>query len=706
MSGPPSKGVCGLVALACLGAAAFIASHHPLWPAAALLGIGLVFVVEWRRPGSWLFLVPAGLPLLNFSPWTGWLTFEEFDLLALATLAGGYFGLVRQCRAPKGDCSRATRPAPWRVLVLLFGGLSFVALWAGVRDAGGWSFSWFQGYTEPLNGVRVAKSSLLAWLTLPLIESQLHTSPRRATTRLCAGMTAGLAMVVLAALWERAAYPGLLNLSARYRTTALFWEMHVGGGAIDAYLALATPFVAWALSSARSVPRWSMAALLALATAYACLTTFSRGAYLAIAGPLPLLGALLLLRSRDLDARGRWHRAGLLIIAGAATAASLAVAFSMLDYPGLGLVVLVTSASLLAWKVRRSGLLSWRMLGSSLLVVALMAEVVVILSAGSFMLDRLSAADEDFAHRREHWGHGLGLLRTSSDWLFGRGLGRLPASYASEVPNGEFPGAVRIHASAGGASAATLYGPLTLRRIGGHFGIAQRVPREQTYHVRIDARSSKPVHLYLRVCERHVLYDGRCQLGFGRVAPAAAGWSRIELPLRGPALTARPWFAARSVVFQLSVIDAGGAVELGSIVLSGPGGANLLANGDFSNGLAHWQPGAQGYFLPWHIDNLYLELLIERGLPALLVFGALSILALWRLMSVARRSKAAPFLAAALSGALLVGLVSSLFDVPRVAYLFQLLVLFSLLATQRSTAAPFWATSVDADPAGSGMHGK
>jgi hypothetical protein len=51
------------------------------------------------------------------------------------------------------------------------------------------------------------------------------------------------------------------------------------------------------------------------------------------------------------------------------------------------------------------------------------------------------------------------------------------------------------------------------------------------------------------------------------------------------------------------------------------------------------------------------------------------------------RLPAAPFLAASLCGALLVGLVSSIFDVPRVAYLLQLLLVFSLLATNERSVA-------------------
>ena len=75
----------------------------------------------------------------------------------------------------------------------------------------------------------------------------------------------------------------------------------------------------------------------------------------------------------------------------------------------------------------------------------------------------------------------------------------------------------------------------------------------------------------------------------------------------------------------------------------------LLANDDFAEGMARWFPVAQGYFVPWHVDNLALELLIERGAVSLA--------------------------AAALAGALLVGCVSSLLDMPRVAVLLLTIVL-------------------------------
>ena len=65
---------------------------------------------------------------------------------------------------------------------------------------------------------------------------------RREAAWAARGMVAGLALVCLVVLWERAVYAGLFDFSLPYRTSAWFWEMHVGGGAIDAYLAMALPF--------------------------------------------------------------------------------------------------------------------------------------------------------------------------------------------------------------------------------------------------------------------------------------------------------------------------------------------------------------------------------------------------------------------------------------------------------------------------------
>ncbi len=67
-----------------------LALHHPLWPVAAACGFAVWALAVSRWPALWLSVVPAALPLANLSPWSGWIVFDEFDLLLLATLCGGY----------------------------------------------------------------------------------------------------------------------------------------------------------------------------------------------------------------------------------------------------------------------------------------------------------------------------------------------------------------------------------------------------------------------------------------------------------------------------------------------------------------------------------------------------------------------------------------------------------------------------------------
>ncbi len=65
--------------------------RYPLgaaWPAALLLGYGALL---WHRPSWWLFAVPALLPVLDLSQFTGRPLLDEFDLLVLTTLAVGYW---------------------------------------------------------------------------------------------------------------------------------------------------------------------------------------------------------------------------------------------------------------------------------------------------------------------------------------------------------------------------------------------------------------------------------------------------------------------------------------------------------------------------------------------------------------------------------------------------------------------------------------
>jgi len=542
--------------------------------------------------------------------------------------------------------------------LLLLGLVGLLGLVRGLLDARAVSMHWFDGYADAANSLRVFKSLGFALLLSPLLQHDLQHDAARAARWLAAGMVAGLGVVACTALWERAVFPGVFDFSTHYRSVALFWEMHVGGAALDAYLALAAPFAVWALRQARRPVAWLAGAGLLLVVVYAALTTFSRGVYLAVAAPMLLLEGLLWRQRQQ------------------------------------------AKAGVLPTRVPLCGKLAgWRAKAAALLLLALLAEVAAVLGGGSFMAERLADTGPDLGRRLRHWQNGAGLLERPVDAWLGLGLGRLPANYAQRVPGGEFSGQVRWRSEpAAGLAAngfAVLAGPKTLKRLAGSFELTQRVSRLAAgqQQVRLQAWVVQPTLLELYLCERHLLYDGGCQTALVKFRPVLvdglAAWQSREVTLQGPPVGAGIGLLPLPLMFSIGVRTVAAEVALDNLQLAGSSGVTVLENGDFSAGLAHWLGAAQTHFLPWHLDNLYLELWVERGWVGLLLMLAALLLVLRALLvGPASRLPLSPYLAAALTGALLIGLVSSIMDVPRVAFLLCLLTLFGIqLALQDARCA-------------------
>ena len=281
------------VALLLAGLALALAWHYPLGAVAATVVVVLWGAVVFAQPLAWVLVLPALLPLIGWAPWSGWLTFEEMDLLVVSTAAAGYARLALRPQRQATGRNGKRRVAPgfaalgW-LLAMLFSLSTMLAVYRGFQDAGGFAFAWFHGYQEAMNSVRVGKSFFLALILVPLWRSIRGSRLKTpwvevdAPFLLAGGMALGLAGAALTTVWERAAFVGLLNFASDYRTTGMFWEMHVGGAALDGYLALTVPFAVQQILLARK-PWHTAAAGLALGLGlYACLTTFSRGVYLAV----------------------------------------------------------------------------------------------------------------------------------------------------------------------------------------------------------------------------------------------------------------------------------------------------------------------------------------------------------------------------------------------------------------------------------------
>ncbi|MDP3537326.1 MAG: hypothetical protein Q8S26_01335 [Azonexus sp.] len=298
-----------ILALASLLFGGWLAFNYPILQPLPIIGFILFAALIYLRPWLWPILVPGILPVIGLAPWTGWLTFEELDLLVLATAAGAYAKYFFQ----PVSSTRRHFSGTLAFLISLMAISLIVSMLRGFSDAGGFSFGWYQGYNGPMNSVRIAKSFFLALLLWPLLRRMYFKDEAKLGRNLGYGLSLGLGLASLAAIWERLAFTGLLNFSSDYRTTALFWEMHVGGAAFDGWLLLTFVFSIWALLRATGRLQQSIALAVIAIALYAAMTTFSRGVYLGLI--VSLCWLLFLLRGGDTGQSGRqgmfsWFRQG------------------------------------------------------------------------------------------------------------------------------------------------------------------------------------------------------------------------------------------------------------------------------------------------------------------------------------------------------------------------------------------------------------
>lgn len=314
--------------------------------AGVLLGAyGLALAI---RPALWLVLLPALWPVVDLAPWGGHIHFTESDALALVTLAA--LGL-REAFAPPPPTLAGRAPVKLRAGALgVFGLLAASVAVAGLR--GGLPLPALEagsliGYNTTVNALRVGKGFLLAFALIPFLQLAVRRDGDAALDRLTLGLTLGFATCAAAALWERVAFPGLTNFASDYRTSALFWEMHVGGAALDAWLMLSFPFAVLSFRRAHGVVGRALALAVVAVGVYAMFTTFSRIVYGALFVSMAALGVASLGRpaAPGTADRPRRHPA---VVAGLVLAM---LAGGMLIFPegGYRALLAFTGLALLAW---------------------------------------------------------------------------------------------------------------------------------------------------------------------------------------------------------------------------------------------------------------------------------------------------------------------------------------------------------------------
>lgn len=331
--------------------------------------------LAWRYPLAILPAALALLPILNFSPWTGWVLVDEFDLFMGVVLA---IHLLRPRERP--DARHWSSRLNWAIGLL---GLSFgMSAVVGLFPLQPFGASTWGSYHSSYNSLRAVKGLLWA-IALLAMAKRSAASGQPLERHIVLGMTLGLAAAAASAAYERFVFSGLFNFSDDFRITASFPEMHTGGAFAEGYFVMAIPFaVAWVVMRPTLV-RIALGAMLFGAASYALAVTFARAGYLGYIGALGVMALAFVVQ---------WLRRR------AASPLRLAVVSGCVAAAGVAMIPIVT---------------------------------------GKYMQARFATTQSDWDMRTNHWLASIDMMDEGlTTTLLGMGLGSFPRTYLFKGPLG------------------------------------------------------------------------------------------------------------------------------------------------------------------------------------------------------------------------------------------------------------------------------
>ena len=596
---------------------AWMLFYYPLGSAELTGFLVLYAYILWRYPPSWLFVLPALLPIMDFTLWTGWFFFDEFDLVILTTLAVYYW------RKPQSPAKRSFSLVTTGLLTL-FALCYFVSLLRGLLPLQTIDANAFSDYYSNYNSLRVGKGFIWALLLLPLLK-QTFQQYQNAKDYFCYGILIGLSGVIVFAIIERMTFPGLFDFSTDYRINALFSTMHNGGGHIESYLALSLPFISVLFIESNHQPLKSLyGAGLFIAGLYVLLVTFSRGGYIGIS-----IGFIVLMIS--LYMRYRNH---------------------------LG-------------KDSKPYL-------KALALIAIIPVIAIPILQGDLIQQRFNVAEKDKGIRENHW---LGAIHMMEDDLltqaFGMGLGSFPRTYFWSNSENSNPATYKIETENGNRFLSLRGGDWLY--LGQYISVKPQTEYHLNLDLRgrkdkADLNLSiceKSVQYSFACSPLKIPSEGDEWVHIDQTINSVEVGSISSD--KGTGFISRP--------VQLTLYNNGGIgklIDVDNISLIDPEGKELISNGDFSKGTDRWFFSTEKHN-PWHIFNIWVHVIFDMGWLGALSFVLLLIQAVHKLFVKHRIDIYPSVLLSSLSGFAIIGFVDSPFDAPRITLFFWLLVFFALI---------------------------
>lgn len=605
------------VSLCLLAVIAWTLYKYPLGSIALTIFLILYGFLLFRFPFSWLLVLPALLPVMDFTPWTGWFFFDEFDLVVLTTLVFYFW------QKPK----RSLKPAYSITSVLslcLFTIIYAVSLLKGLLPFQPVDANAFSNYYSHYNSLRVGKGFIWGLLLLPFLIQTIQCHDR-AKFYFGHGILIGLSAMTIVSIMERFLFPGLFDYSTDFRIHGLFSTMHTGGGHIESYLVLTIPFIALLfLNKSLGLTASLLGFILFIFALYVLLMTFSRGGYFGLTAELVVLGT--------------------------------------------GLTLCFKNSLQLNWKPILLVFLS-------ILVVPVIALPVF---KGDLIQHRFSLVEQDKKIRGDHWHDAVNMMdQNFLTKLFGMGLGSYPRTYFLLNSENTIPATYKIE-SENGNNYLRLRGGDSL-----YFGQYINIEPNTEYRLSVDLRGEHDrLGLAIPICEKSLQYSFRCSSITMNLKSVTDHWQTIEQTINTREVGAKDIAGGLfSRPVQLALYNGNGpgkVVDVDNLRLIEASGKNLIANGDFSAGTDFWFFSTEKHH-PWHILNLWVHILFDQGWLGLLAFALLLMKAFLNLFRHGYPDPFSVILLASITGFLVVGIVDSPFDAPRLSLLFFLILLFALI---------------------------
>ncbi len=224
-----------LLAALIVAAGVIVLWRFPFAQMALLVSLCIYVALLCRYPNAWLIVVPAILPVVDLTPWSGRFFFDEIDLFVLVTLA---VGLWRNA-GPMPELRRLPAGLLFVIVSLLFS--YTLSLVIGILPLQPLDANSFANLYSHYNSIRLGKGFFEA-LALSLFLRRIDDR-NQIIDKLTVGMILGLAGAVVAVVWERWIFSGIFDFSSVFRVTGSFSGLHNGGDDPEAYFVLAQPFI-------------------------------------------------------------------------------------------------------------------------------------------------------------------------------------------------------------------------------------------------------------------------------------------------------------------------------------------------------------------------------------------------------------------------------------------------------------------------------